>query len=123
MQSDTVYSVEDFLGAVGNAKAAGVYALLEGERVVFVGLSRNAAASVRLLQQKSLIDTVDAVRMQTFAFPRRSEMQVRMSSLACPFFHKQSTRAQSFREAWIADLGYVPIGNEQQWHDDVREVS
>ena len=91
---------------VGNAKVAGVYAVLDSQQQAqFVGISRNVALSLAGHTTQNGTETCAFVRVQAFKFPKRSEME-------------------SLRDAWIAEL--APSGNRTEgdrWANTVGEVA
>ena len=79
--------------AIGNAKIAGVYAVLNGDRhTQYIGYSRNVALALRGHVTQIGADICAFVRVQPFKFPKRDEME-------------------SLQNAWIAELGVTPPGN------------
>jgi len=91
--SEAIAPLEIWCDAAGNAKVAGVYAVLNGDRQPqYIGYSRNVALSLRghLTQFGSV--TCALVRVHSFKFPKRDEME-------------------ALQNAWIAELGATPPGN------------
>ena len=79
--------------AIGNAKIAGVYAVLNGDRhTQYIGYSRNVALALRGHVTQIGADICAFVRVQPFKFPKRDEME-------------------ALQNAWIAELGVTPPGN------------
>ena len=79
--------------AVGNAKVAGVYAVLNSDRQTqYVGYSRNVALALRGRVTQISADICALVRVQPFKFPKRDEME-------------------ALQNAWIAELDATPSGN------------
>jgi hypothetical protein len=88
-----ILPLTDWCEAAGAAKVAGVYAVLSCDRQTqFIGYSRNVALSLRghLTQLGAEICTF--VRVETFDFPKRDEME-------------------ALKNQWIAELGITPSGN------------
>ena len=93
--TEDVVPLEAWCEALGNAKVAGVYAVLNADRQTqFIGYSRNVSLSLRghLTQFDSSICAF--VRVQSFKFPKRDEME-------------------ALRDTWIAELGHTPPGNSE----------
>lgn len=90
---ETIALLERWCDAAGNAKIAGVYAVLNGDRQTqYIGYSRNVVLSLRghLTQFGSAICAL--VRVHPFKFPKRDQME-------------------ALRDTWIAELGTLPPGN------------
>ena len=88
-----VMPLEDWCGLAGEAKVAGVYAVLDGDRQLqYVNISRNVALSLRGHQTQLGNDLCAFVRVQPFTFPKREVMA-------------------ALQAAWMAENGVVPIGN------------
>lgn len=90
--------VSSFLSVADNhsSKIAAVYGVLDASGVLqYVGVSRNVALNLRSHLAEFGPDTVTSVRMRTFSFPRRAEME-------------------AVRDAWVSDAdsaGASPPGN------------
>ncbi len=81
-----------------NVKAAGVYAVLDAQRrTQYVGYSRNVLLSLKGHVAQNGQETCAFVRVQTFNFPKREEME-------------------RLRDAWLSELGSVPPGNGDATH-------
>lgn len=91
-----------------NAKVAGVYAVLDAERrTQYVGYSRNVLLSLKGHVTQNGQEKCAFVRVQTFKFPKREEME-------------------KLRDAWISELGSVPPGNSdasEMWLSTVGEAA
>lgn len=91
-----------------NAKIAGVYAVLDGERQTqFIGYSRNVLLSLNGHVSQYGEQKCAFVRVQTFTFPKRQEME-------------------DLRDAWIAELETTPPGNASEggmWASTVGEAA
>lgn len=91
-----------------NAKLAGVYAVLDCDRQVqHIGISRNVMLSLNSHVTQLGRDTCAFVRVQTFKFPKRSEME-------------------ALRDSWLAELDRIPPGNSDDsnlWAGTVGEAA
>ena len=91
-----------------NAKIAGVYAVFDHERrTQYIGYSRNVLLSLNGHVAQNGIVNCAYVRVQTFKFPKRQEME-------------------DLRDAWITELGVTPPGNADasgNWASTVGEVA
>ena len=104
---EEIVPLEAWCEALGNAKVAGVYAVLNRDRQTqFVGYSRNVSLSVRGHLTQFDSDTCAFVRVQPFKFPKRDEME-------------------ALRDRWIAELGYTPVGNNQsgEWANTIAAAA
>ncbi len=95
-------------GKSQNAKIAGVYAVLDVEqRPQYVGYSRNVLLALNSHVAQNGSQTCAFVRVQTFKFPKREEME-------------------QLRDVWIEELGSIPPGNgdaSQMWAGTVGEAA
>ena len=77
----------------GNAKVAGVYAVLDSDRLYqYVGYSRDILRSLRGHIAQNGTQVCTFVRIQTFKFPKRQIME-------------------ALKNEWIAEISYTPTGN------------
>jgi hypothetical protein len=91
-----VVAVDIWGNRAANAKLAGVYAVLDGDRrVQYVGISRNVLLSLNSHVAQLGSDTCAFVRVKTFKFPKRSEME-------------------ALQDAWLDEIDYIPPGNSDQ---------
>ena len=99
----------------GNNKVAGVYAVLDSDRIYqYVGYSRDVLRSVRGHIAQNGDREADAerhractyIRVQTFKFPKRQAME-------------------ATKDEWIAELDYTPAGNagEGTWAGTIGEAA
>ncbi len=90
------------------AKIAGVYAVLDAKQCTqYIGYSRNLLLTLNSHATQNGKQTCAFVRVQTFKFPKREEME-------------------QLRDAWIKELGSVPPGNAEQcekWASTVGEAA
>ena len=90
LSTETVVSLTDWCEPVGTAKIAGVYSVLNRDRQTqYIGYSRNVALSLRGHLTQLGEDICAFVRVQTFDFPKRDDME-------------------ALQNSWIAELGTVP---------------
>jgi hypothetical protein len=81
---------------VANAKLAGVYAVLDCDRrVQYIGISRNVMLALNSHVAQLGSDTCAFVRVKTFKFPKRSEME-------------------ALQDTWLDEIDYIPPGNSEQ---------
>jgi hypothetical protein len=103
-----VMPLEDWCNLAGKAKVVGVYAVLgRDRRTHYVGYSRNVALSLKGHTAQLGDDTCAFVQVQIFKVPKREAMEQQ-------------------RDAWIAQLGYVPSGNAEAselWASTVGEAA
>jgi hypothetical protein len=103
---DTPVALEAWCDEVRNAKVAGVYAVLDGDRQTqYIGYSRNVALSLRSHLTQMGAEVCAWVRVQTFKFPKRDEME-------------------KLRDEWIAALPSLPPGNlDGTWAETVKDAA
>jgi hypothetical protein len=103
-----VMPLEEWCNRAGNAKVVGVYAVSgRDRRTRYVGYSRNVALSLKGHTAQLGADTCAFVQVQIFKVPRRDVLEQQ-------------------RDAWIAQLGYVPSGNAEAselWASTVGEAA
>lgn len=103
-----VMPLEEWCNLAGNAKVVGVYAVSgHDRRTHYVGYSRNVALSLKGHVAQLGVDTCAFVQVQTFKAPKREAMEQQ-------------------RDAWIAQLSYVPSGNAEAselWASTVGEAA
>ncbi|GAX35538.1 GIY-YIG nuclease family protein [Nodularia sp. NIES-3585] len=91
-----------------NAKIAGVYAVLDAKRQTqYIGYSRNVLLSLNGHVSQYGEQKCAFVRVQTFKFPKRQEME-------------------DLRDAWIAEVETTPPGNAAEggvWANTVGEAA
>ncbi len=95
--AESVMSVQDWFAMTGEAKVAGVYGVLDGDRQLqYVNISRNVSLSLRGHQAQLgadlSADLCAFVRVSVFRSPKRDEMA-------------------ALQAAWIAENGSTPVGN------------
>jgi hypothetical protein len=99
---------EAWHAAAENAKIAGVYAVLDAEhRTQYIGYSRNVKISLNAHLAQNGSQKCAFVRVQTFNFPKRQEME-------------------DLRDAWIQELESIPPGNDAEsgmWVVTVAEAA
>ena len=103
-----VLPLEAWCKRSSSAKVAGVYAVLDAERhTQYVGYSRNVLLSLKGHIAQNGQETCAFVRVETFKFPKREEME-------------------KLRDTWLSELDSVPPGNgdaSQMWASTVGEVA
>jgi hypothetical protein len=103
-----VMPLEVWCKSFQNVKVAAVYAVLDAERCTqYVGYSRNVLLSLKGHVAQNGQETCAFVRVQTFKFPKREEME-------------------KLQDAWISELSSVPPGNgdaSESWASTVGEVA
>ncbi len=103
-----VMPLEDWCQMAGNTKVVGVYAVLGCDRRThYVGYSRNVALSLKGHAAQLGKDICALVQVHTFKLPKRDVMEQQ-------------------RDAWIAQLDYVPSGNAEAselWASTVGEAA
>ncbi|MCY7321445.1 MAG: GIY-YIG nuclease family protein [Phormidesmis sp. CAN_BIN36] len=107
-QGDEVMSVVDWSAQAANAKIAGVYAVFDRDRQLqYVGYSRNVPLSLSGHVTQVGEHTCAFLRLKTFKFPKREEME-------------------QLRDAWITENGKVPSGNgdeSDRWASTIGEAA
>jgi hypothetical protein len=108
INSDNTISVEAWCEETAEAKVAGVYAVLDGDRQTqYIGYSRNVTLSLKSHLTQHGANTCAFVKVQPFKFPKREEME-------------------QLRDAWIAELPQTPPGNVDTsgaWAGTVKDAA
>ncbi|MEA5581716.1 GIY-YIG nuclease family protein [Nodularia harveyana UHCC-0300] len=103
-----IIPLETWRTASDNAKIAGVYAVLDAQsQTQYIGYSRNVLLSLNGHVSQYGEQKCAFVRVQTFKFPKRQEME-------------------DLRDAWIAELETTPPGNVADggiWASTVGEAA
>ncbi len=106
--SNQVLPLEAWCSLSQNAKVAGVYAVLnDKQQTQYIGYSRNVLLSVNSHVTQNGHEACAFVRVQTFKFPKRQEME-------------------ELRQAWLSELDYIPPGNSEEsanWANTVGEAA
>ena len=106
--SSELMPLEAWCQLAGNAKVVGVYAVLgRDRRTHYIGYSRNVALSLKGHAAQLGSDICAFVQVQTVKFPKREVMEQQ-------------------RDAWIAQLAYVPSGNAEAsdlWAGTIGEAA
>ena len=100
-------SLEQWKAQTENRKVAGVYAVLDRDRIPqYIGYSRNITLSLESHLTQHGPDVCAFVRAQAFKFPKRTEME-------------------ALCNAWIAELEVTPPGNlgGGQWAKTIGEAA
>ncbi|KZL49710.1 MULTISPECIES: GIY-YIG nuclease family protein [Cyanophyceae] len=105
---EEIMPLETWRTADQNGKIAGVYAVLDAEgETQYIGYSRNVLLSLNGHVSQYGEQKCAFVRVQTFKFPKRQEME-------------------DLRDAWIAELETTPPGNAAEggmWASTVGEAA
>jgi hypothetical protein len=100
-------AVIEWCDTVQNTKVAGVYTVLnQQQQPQYIGYSRNVALSLRSHLTTHGTETCALVRVETFKFPKREEME-------------------QLRDRWLAELPTTPPGNtaQEEWAGTVRDAA
>ena len=105
-QTDVPVPIETWCDETQNAKVAGVYAVLNGDRETqFINYSRNVALSLRSHLTQMGADVCTFVTVQPFKFPKRDAME-------------------QLKDEWIAALPSPPPGNiDGTWATTVKQAA
>ncbi|NJR49623.1 MAG: GIY-YIG nuclease family protein [Leptolyngbyaceae cyanobacterium CSU_1_3] len=103
-QGDEIMTIADWSLQAANSKIAGVYAVFDDDRTLqYVGYSRNVLLSLNGHITQVGEKNCTFLRLKTFKFPKREEME-------------------QLRDAWIAESGSLPLGNQADgWAATVGE--
>jgi len=103
-----VIPVENWRSLTNQVKVAGVYAVLDCDRhTQYIGYSRDVRQSLEGHIAQNGAEICAFIRVQMFKFPKRQEME-------------------ALRDEWIAELDYIPSGNQQaqgNWATTVGEAA
>lgn len=88
-----IVSASEWQKQVENSKVAGVYAVLDSDRIYqYIGYSRDVLRSLKGHIAQNGEQVCAFIRVQTFKFPKRQAME-------------------ALQNEWIAKLDYIPFGN------------
>jgi hypothetical protein len=108
INTDNTIALEAWCAETAEAKVAGVYAVLDGDRQTqYIGYSRNVTLSLKSHLTQHGAQTCAFVKVQPFKFPKREEME-------------------QLRDAWIAELPQPPSGNADTsgtWAGTVKDAA
>lgn len=110
LESDgtAIVAVSQWSEQAENNKVAGVYGILDGDRVYkYIGYSRDVLRSLKGHVTQNGEQVCTFIRVQTFKFPKRQEME-------------------ALKDQWIADLNYTPSGNTgggETWAKTIGEAA
>jgi len=100
--------VEEWRSLTTQVKVAGVYAVLNGDRQTqYIGYSRDVRQSLDSHLAQHGADICALIRVQTFKFPKRQEME-------------------ALRDQWLAALDDLPSGNQaatETWASTIGEAA
>lgn len=103
-----VVSIDGWRSPEANAKVAGVYAVLDSDRLTqYISYSRNVLLSLNSHITQNGIEKCAFVRVQAFKFPKREDME-------------------NLRDEWLQKLDYIPPGNAGEsgmWASTVGEAA
>ncbi len=106
--SEQPVALESWCEEAGNAKVAGVYAVLGGDRQTqYIGYSRNVVLSLKSHLAQWGPAVCAFIKVKPFKFPKREDME-------------------QLRDEWIAALPEVPSGNQDQsgaWAGTVKDAA
>ncbi len=104
----TVVAVAKWLQQTENIKVAGVYAVLDGDRIYqYIGYSRDVLRSLKGHIAQNGTQVCSLIRVKTFKFPQRQAME-------------------ALKDNWIAELDYLPSGNSgksETWARTIGEAA
>ena len=108
INSENAVELENWCAETAEAKVAGVYAVLDGDRQTqYIGYSRNVTLSLKSHLTQHGANTCAFVKVQPFKFPKREEME-------------------QLRDVWIAELPHTPSGNADTsgtWAGTVKDAA
>ncbi len=108
LAGDKILPVAEWQALAENARVAAVYAVLDSSnQTQYIGYSRNVLTSLKGHSIEHGGDVCAYVRVRSFKFPKREEME-------------------QLRDSWIAALGSVPpgnAGNSGNWAATVGEIA
>ena len=103
-----ILTISDWEEKAGNTKVAGVYAVLDSDRIYqYIGYSRDVLRSLKGHMAQNGTQTCSYIRVQTFKFPKRQAME-------------------ALQNEWIAALDYTPAGNSgsgNTWAKTIGEAA
>lgn len=103
-----IVAVSQWQNKTENTKVAGVYAVLDKERVYqYIGYSRDVLRSLKGHITQNGEEVCAFIRVKTFKFPKRDSME-------------------ALRDEWIAELDYTPMGNTGElgtWAGTIGEAA
>ena len=102
-----IVAVSQWQNQAENTKVAGVYAVLDTERVYrYIGYSRNVLRSLKGHISQNGAEACAFIRVKTFKFPKRQAME-------------------TVKDEWLTELDYNPTGNSDSrtWASTIGEVA
>ncbi len=106
--SSSIIPLTEWQSLIENDRIAGVYAVLDvSKQHQYIGYSRNVLTSLKGHLAEHGNDICAYVRVQSFKFPKREEME-------------------QLRDTWIAELATIPAGNTGEggvWATTVGEIA
>lgn len=103
-----IIKIPEWEKQTSNSKVAGVYAVIDCDRTYqYIGYSRDVLRSVKGHVDQKGADVCTYIRVKTFKFPKRQEME-------------------ALKNEWIDSLGYIPSGNSEggsTWASTIGETA
>ncbi len=103
-----IVAVSEWQNQTENSKVAGVYAVLNRERIYqYIGYSRDVVRSLKGHIIQNGAEVCAFMRVKTFKFPKRQAME-------------------TVKDEWLAELDYTPIGNTAEsgtWASTIGEAA
>ena len=102
-----IVAVSQWQNQTENTKVAGVYAVLDEERVYqYIGYSRDVLRSLKGHIAQNGTQVCAFIRVKTFKFPKRQAME-------------------TLSDEWLAELDYTPTGNSESgtWARTIGEAA
>ena len=103
-----IVAVSQWQNQTENTKVAGVYAVLDKERIYqYIGYSRDVLRSLKGHQIQNGAEVCAFIRVKTFKFPKREVME-------------------TVKDEWLAELDYTPTGNTGElgtWASTIGEAA
>ncbi|WP_036483195.1 GIY-YIG nuclease family protein [Myxosarcina sp. GI1] len=103
-----IVTVSEWQNQTENTKVAGVYAVLDRERIYqYIGYSRDVLRSLKGHIIQNGAEVCAFIRVKTIKFPKRQAME-------------------TVKDEWLAELNYTPIGNTTKlgtWASTIGEAA
>lgn len=104
----TIVAVSQWQNQTENTKVAGVYAVLDEERIYqYIGYSRDVLRSLKGHIVQNGAQVCAFIRVKTFKFPKRQAME-------------------TLKDEWLSELDYTPRGNTGEsgtWASTIGEAA
>ena len=103
-----IVAVSEWQNQAENTKVAGVYAVLDRERIYqYIGYSRDVLRSLKGHINQNGTQVCAFIRVKTFKFPKRQAME-------------------TLKDEWLTELDYTPTGNtgeSETWAGTIGEAA